>query len=306
MKNNILGYISLAVAGGIWGGMYVVSKHSLGYIHPFTLIFLRYLVALIPIFIIYKFKFPVHKASFKSVRKNCISLLLIGGLGYFLSISFQFIGTFITDAHTGSLITASTPALMIIFSRTVLKEKLEINRMAAIILSTFGIIIIVGFIQIDSRYVFGGFILFLAALIWSYATIMVKKLSEEISILEITMYAMLIALIISVPFTVWEAFKYPAVQISWDFVISTLYIGLAATAGAFFLWNYGISKVNTGTGSLFYFLQPIVATVLGAIFLDEKITVNFFIGGLLILLSIILSIVRIKRKTNIVFEGKKI
>ncbi|WP_207638333.1 EamA family transporter [Desulfoscipio gibsoniae] len=49
----------------------------------------------------------------------------IGFIGYFVSISFQFIGTKLSDAHTGALITSATPAFIVFFGRFVLKETLK-------------------------------------------------------------------------------------------------------------------------------------------------------------------------------------
>jgi drug/metabolite transporter (DMT)-like permease len=39
------GYCALAAAASIWGGMYVVSKYTLDFIPPFTLLWLRYVTA---------------------------------------------------------------------------------------------------------------------------------------------------------------------------------------------------------------------------------------------------------------------
>lgn len=47
MKQAFLASFYLSLAAGIWGGMYVVSKYVLDYIPPFTLVWLRYAVALI-------------------------------------------------------------------------------------------------------------------------------------------------------------------------------------------------------------------------------------------------------------------
>jgi len=52
--------------------------------------------------------------------------------------------------------------------------------------------------------------------------------------------------------------------------------------------------MDAGTGSLFFFFQPLVGSFLGWLLLDEKIGMNFFVGGGLIISSIF--IISFKKK----------
>ncbi len=108
MRKEWLGALSLTLAASIWGGMYVVSKYALAYIEPFTFVWLRYAVAFTVLFIVWlRFgRESIRRADWKWIG-------LVGVIGYVASISFQFIGTKLSDAHTGSLVTAATPAFMV-------------------------------------------------------------------------------------------------------------------------------------------------------------------------------------------------
>ena len=54
MKQELLGAICLTLAASIWGGMYVVSKYVLNFVPPLTLVWLRYIVAFVVLFIVLK------------------------------------------------------------------------------------------------------------------------------------------------------------------------------------------------------------------------------------------------------------
>ncbi len=54
MKQTILGAICLSLAASIWGGMYVVSKYVLDFIPPLTLVWLRFIIAFIVLYMILK------------------------------------------------------------------------------------------------------------------------------------------------------------------------------------------------------------------------------------------------------------
>jgi len=71
-------------------------------------------------------------------------------------------------------------------------------------------------------------------------------------------------------------------------ILGILYIGIGSTAIAFFLWNKSFELLDAATASLFFFAQPVVGTLLSAIFLGEKLGWSFFAGGALILLGALL------------------
>jgi drug/metabolite transporter (DMT)-like permease len=70
---------------------------------------------------------------------------------------------------------------------------------------------------------------------------------------------------------------------------AVLYLGVVATAGAFYFWNKGLSLVEAGTASVFFFLQPVVGALLGWLVLGERLTTSFFIGGSVILLAVLIA-----------------
>lgn len=63
MKNTLLGSIYLALASSIWGGMYVVVKVVVDVIPPLELVWIRYLVAIVALFIISLIKKTILEGS---------------------------------------------------------------------------------------------------------------------------------------------------------------------------------------------------------------------------------------------------
>ncbi|MBK5276049.1 MAG: EamA family transporter [Desulfuromonadales bacterium] len=83
--------------------------------------------------------------------------------------------------------------------------------------------------------------------------------AASISPLAITTGAVFWAAIMTTPLMVveWRFLPVRGLDNSllWGAV---LYLGVVATAGAFYLWNKGLSLVEAGTASVFFFLQPVV------------------------------------------------
>ncbi|MEH7535657.1 DMT family transporter [Bacillus toyonensis] len=289
MKQTILGAICLSLAASIWGGMYVVSKYVLDFIPPLTLVWLRFIIAFVVLYAFLKITEKKQKKKVTIRKKDWLLFAWIGFIGYFISITCQFIGTKLSDAHTGSLVTSATPAFMVIFAAIILKEKLTARRLLSTIIATIGVIIVIGWdIEIGSYFI-GTIILVGAAITWALLSIYVKIASAKFSSLVITTYAIFFSLFFITPFMLWEFQSSPIEHINMYVLLGVIYLGIASTAGAFFLWNKGLELMDASIGSLFFFFQPIVGSLLGWLLLNETLNSNFFIGGILIICSVFIT-----------------
>ncbi|HDR7798626.1 TPA: DMT family transporter [Bacillus tropicus] len=289
MKQTILGAICLSLAASIWGGMYVVSKYVLDFIPPLTLVWLRFIIAFVVLYMILKIAEKKQKKKVTIRKKDWLLFAWIGFIGYFISITCQFIGTKLSDAHTGSLVTSATPAFMVLFAAIILKEKLTARRLLSTIIATIGVIIVIGWdIEIGSYFI-GTIILVGAAITWALLSIYVKIASARFSSLVITTYAIFFSLFFITPFMIWEFQSSPIEHMNLYVVLGVLYLGIISTAGAFFLWNKGLELMDASIGSLFFFFQPIVGSLLGWFLLNETLNSNFFIGGILIICSVFIT-----------------
>ena len=289
MKQTILGAICLSLAASIWGGMYVVSKYVLDFIPPLTLVWLRFIIAFVVLYMILKITEKKQKKTVTIRKKDWLLFAWIGFIGYFISITCQFIGTKLSDAHTGSLVTSATPAFMVIFAALILKEKLTARRLLSTIIATIGVIIVIGWdIEIGSYFI-GTIILVGAAITWALLSIYVKIASIQFSSLVITTYAIFFSLFFITPFMIWELQAASIGTVNTYVILGVLYLGIVSTAGAFFLWNKGLELLDASIGSLFFFFQPIVGSLLGWLLLNETLNSNFFIGGILIICSVLIT-----------------
>ncbi|MBP2658506.1 MAG: protein of unknown function transrane, partial [Firmicutes bacterium] len=154
MINQYLGPIYLTLAASIWGGMYVVSKMVLTIIAPLELVWFRYIVALLTLV-----AFGIATGqSWKIHKKDIPLILLIGLVGYFLSIWAQFAGTQLSSAQMGAIITSATPAFMVIFAKILLKETITLRKGISVCLATIGVLCIIGVGDVGNSSKLGGII----------------------------------------------------------------------------------------------------------------------------------------------------
>ncbi len=286
MINQYLGPIYLTLAASIWGGMYVVSKMVLTMVAPLELVWFRYIVALVTLV-----AFGVATGqSWKIHKKDIPLILLIGLVGYFLSIWAQFAGTQLSSAQMGAIITSATPAFMVIFAKILLKETITLRKGISVCLATIGVLCIIGVGDVGNSSKLGGVILGGAALTWAFMSVLVKKVPSGYSQLVITTYAIFAATLAMTPLVITNI---NLVQIQhvllkplvWGGI---LYLGIVSTAGAFFFWNKGLQLVDATRAGVYFFFQPLVGTLLGYFFLGEQVGIGFWIGTALIIGGVLL------------------
>jgi drug/metabolite transporter (DMT)-like permease len=291
MKNTLLGSIYLILASSIWGAMYVVVKIVVEVIPPLELVWIRYLVAILALLVIGF----ITRQKWRIEKRYFLIIIAIGVIGNTISIVAQEVGTMLSSAQMGAMITSSTPAFMVIFARLILKERLTLKKGLSVCLATIGVFLIVGVGNLDLSSKLGGISLLIAALTWALMSVLVKRLPSDYSQIVVTTYSSLVAVIMLTPFVLP---RLHAINISemthptiWG---GLLYLGIVSTAGGFLLWNRGLQMLNASSGGIFFFFQPVVGTVLGWLILGESIGVMFWIGSVLILIGVLFVIIEKK------------
>lgn len=269
--------------------MFLAVRLSVLVIDPIPLVFLRYSTAIFSLFIAAK----LMKIDLSPVwidRKDWKLIFLTGLIGQTLSIVTQETGTMLTSAQTGSVVTASTPAFMVIFGYLILHEKLTVGRILSVILATIGVLFVVFDPDNFQISISGGIFLFIAAITWAVLSVLLKLL-KKYSVVVVTFYCVLVALILLAPYSIWwlsnvadwNAIKNPEV------FLSVIYLGVISTTLGFCAWNKGLLYMDAAVAGIFMFFQPIVGTILGYFVLNEPITIYFWIGFVLIILGVLLS-----------------
>ncbi len=290
MNNKSLPFIFALLSGltaaAIWGGMYVVSKVVLDVIPPFSLLTTRLILGASALGLVILFSKKTVMSS-----KQIWQCFLVGFVGYGISLGFQFVGTKLSTASNGSLVTSATPAFVLVFAPFLLVEKATLRRVIALIISTIGVIAVIDprSAELSSALFLGNISLLTAALTWALYSVLVRKVSQDIDLIKSSAIMLLGGLPSSIAFSIWELKSQEIGEITIGIIGGILFLGIVSTAIAMFLWNYAFAKLPAAVASLTFFAQPIVGTLLGWFFLSEIITPLFIFGGLLIGIGIIIA-----------------
>jgi drug/metabolite transporter (DMT)-like permease len=286
MNKTIIGLLCGLGAASIWGGMYVVSKVVLEIIPPFSLVTLRLLLGAITLAIV------LFIRGFPTISRQQIAQVLgVGFVGYGVSLSLQFLGTKLSTAANGSLVTSATPAFVLLFAWILLGERITARRLLSLFLATLGVIAVIDprSAQLNPDLFLGNLMLIGAAVTWALYSVLVRKVTQNTDVLLFSLIAFVGGLPVSVTAGAWELSTLGVGEINRGVVGGVLFLGIISTGMAMVLWNTAFAYLDASLASLTFFAQPIVGTFLGWLFLAERITPLFLLGGFLIGIGLIIS-----------------
>jgi len=231
------------------------------------------------------------RGGLNTTRNQFWQIFKVGFVGYGISVGLQFVGTNLSTASNGSLVTSATPAFVLLFAVILLGEKITWQRLVALLVASLGVMAVIDprRAQLSADLFLGNMILVGAALTWALYSVLIRKVTRNIDVLSVSLIALTGGLPVSIPLGIWEASTQGMGMITPGVIAGGLFIGIISTGLAMYLWNSAFAILDASAASLTFFAQPVVGTILGAIFLREAITPLFILGGILIGIGLVIS-----------------
>ncbi|NIB99155.1 DMT family transporter [Halobacterium sp. R2-5] len=267
-------------AAALWGGMYVVSKWGFASVPPLTLSFFRIAVGALALYA--ALRVAGTSASFSSRDRRGFLRL---GAWVALTLATQFVGTDLTTASQGSLLTMVTPVFTLLLGVTMLDERLTWRSTSGMVLAGVGTaLVVVGQygLSIGGGSALGVAVLFVASAAWAAYTVDGARLVRKHGALVAATYSSLAAVpVLAVLAAIELAVTGASVPLTPGVVGAVAYLGIASTAAAWFLWYRGIERTTATVVAACFFAQPVVGGALGALLLGESLGPGFAVGGAL-------------------------
>ena len=288
--------LDLLGAAALWGGMYVVSSATFAAIPPITLAALRILIGTAALGIAFRGRLGFRRALLPRV----VGAGLIVGL----TMVLQFVGTDLTGAADGALLTTTTPAFVLLFG--VWLEGQHVGRRAwlGVAISLAGVAVLAArngsfgagagvaagaaaavgspsILGVPSPLV-GDLLLVGSAATWALFSSVGRPLVREVGAFRAISQSSCVAVIVLLPLAAIELAGHPLPALDGSAVAAVLYLGVMSTAVAWSLWYRGYAGAPATLAAAAFFAQPIVGAGLGVLLLGEAIGPAFLVGAALI------------------------
>jgi drug/metabolite transporter (DMT)-like permease len=206
-----------------------------------------------------------------------------------------------TSLSIAVILLYTAPAFVTVLSVLFLKEKITVQKMAALCLTIVGCVFVTGFTpfsNVQQPLNFFGILIGLGAG-FGYAlySIFSKLALTKYNTYTITTYTFLFATVGLLPTTnVWGKLPARMNDEVWLYIIG---LGLIPTVAAYLLYTKGLSGIESSKASIVATIEPIVATWIGIWMFGESLTIYQIVGCILVLLSVIIVQLPIKKQNEI-------
>ena len=223
--------------------------------------------------------------KFKLPRASILILAVLCGLLFASDVAVWNISIQESSATQASLLTNLSPVWVGIASFLFLKNKRATNFWIGTVIAVFGMITLVGFeffLNLDFNAAF--LLAILSGVLYAIYMLVSKNVLSEMDVLSF----MMVTLITSTLFlgVVCLALNEPFSGFSNAGWLVLFIQGIVCQLIAWLLISYATQNMRATRVSLSLLGQAVLATILAWLLLDEKITFQMIVGGLILLLGI--------------------
>ena len=289
-KSWLPAYLAL---GTVWGCSFIFIELGLEFLTPFGVAFIRCALGAITLLIFTKIRKVDLPADRKIWQKLWVVAMLLNVIP---GVLFAFAQQYVTSV-LASIINAGTPLMTLVFMLIVFREeKLKPEQIIGLIIGALGVLTVVGvWKDLGDNQLVGVIALLIAISCYGasypYSTrnVIPLKLKPE----ALATGQLIMAAVTLLPFFIING-------ISNDFyrlqsVIAMLCLGIFGSGFAY-IWNFAITAAaGSAIASTVTYLTPVVAVIVGFLYLGEVIVWHEIVGALIVIVGALLSQGRLNR-----------
>ncbi|NCT95576.1 MAG: EamA family transporter [Chitinophagaceae bacterium] len=280
-------YIALTATSILWGTSWVASKIGIQGVPGLEVASIRQFfggILFVGYFLLKGEKLPNFKQLLWLAFMALLLFVLANGLA---TVALKYI-----TSGLAALIAALYPLSVVII------EKIFFRNTRITWITFLGMILGIGGIGVvfydnafhnhTDGYIWGILLSLVAMLSWSVGTILIARNKLKINAYYATGWQMLLASGMLFIMSLVSGKNIALPNIPADTWLAIAYLVLASSIVAFVAFIYTMKHLDPAIAALYAYINPIVATLIGSFILDEKLTLNIFIGSVITLAGVFL------------------
>jgi len=280
----------LALANLFWAGNWVLGRALREAFDPISLNFYRWAIAVV---VLAPFALPGLAAKREVIRRHAGILALLALLSVSIFQSLVYLGLQSTTAVNAVLINCSGPLFILLSAWLIDGERATLRQLAGFLVSVAGILVILSrgepaaLLQLELRS--GDAWIVLALAIWGVYSVLLKRRPAELGGVHFLFVLSAAGVQFLAPAFAFQVLQAPPRLPTMPEALAVLYVGLAASVGAFLFWNRGVAVVGANAAGFTLYLLPTFGTLLAIAFLGETFGAFHALGIATIVAGVILA-----------------
>jgi len=279
--------LAALIAYSIFGLSYLFSKMAMDVADPIMLLAVRFSVTVIVLNLLVLLR--AQKLTLKG--KNLFGPILLGILQPVLYFLLENYGLKYTTTSFTGLISAISPVFAALLGVVILKEKPNFKQWICITISIAGVMLVsVGTSAGENTWA-GCICLLSAYLIGSLYSVFLRHLSKTYSAFELTYIMFHVGFLFFAGLVFMQNGKNTLPMIvsalsDGRFLAAILYLGAAASVGAYLMANYATCHLPVSRSTIFSCFATVVSVLSGVFIMNDPFTVTSGIAMILILVGV--------------------
>jgi drug/metabolite transporter (DMT)-like permease len=277
-----------AVAGAvlIWSTSFVVTKLAYASIPPMTVAALRFLVALVPLAVVYLADPRRERPSPRDLR-----IMRVGGLlgitAYFATENY---GLGLATATDAALVVGAFPAIAILLEALVHRVRPTWPKAVGVLAATLGVAFIVsGHPEgASAQRPLGLALMLLSGVAWAFYNFETRTVARTYSMATLMFHQTAAGLLGLLPLAALELPRWRAVPAgAW---LGIVYLGLLCSLVGYVLYAYGLRTLPSSSAVTLLNLIPVFGVAFSVLVLWEKVLASQLAGGAIVLGGVALAL----------------
>jgi drug/metabolite transporter (DMT)-like permease len=227
------------------------------------------------------------------VRWRDLPLLILLGAVLFTVFPVTFNASLrLIEASRGALILATIPLWSALLARIARSERLTPRQVVGIFLSLAGVGLALAERGLGWQGGLGSLagdgLMLLTALCGAAYAVLAQRAFVRHSALTVTTYAMVLGTLLLLPAALVEGLVGVLPLLDLQTVALLVFLGVFGGALGFFLWTFALTRLTPTQVAVYINLNPLVAMVLAAALLAERLTITFVAGFGAVVLGVLL------------------
>ena len=274
----------------LWGSSLVVARAAHEIVPPLAFTFWRWAIAVLVLLPIVWRQLP---GTLPYLRRSWRSLALLCGF-MVIGATFSVIAVNYTTAIIASLSNGSQPFATALVAFFVVRERLSLTSGLGIFAAFIGILVMISHgspqFLLDLAVNIGDLVMLIAVAAWAFYSVELHRQPEHPSGIVLLFFIACAGLITVLPFYIVESIYVREFVPSRNGVAAIVYLSVAATLLAVYLWNLVIRSVGATHAALFLNLIPVFGAAFAILFLGESLYAFHLIGAALVFLGIMITV----------------
>lgn len=290
-RERRLGYLALWAMPFLFNTNVVLGRATVAEVEPFTLAFLRWLIAAAILIVIARGGLAAHWPTF---RREWRMLLVLAFLAMWICGGLFYFAMKHTTATNGALIYTTASVMMVVMDRLMNGTPIPAARVLGIVLGISGVLVIVVKGSLDVlvglSFNIGDLVVALATLAWAtYSMILKRPVFQALPTMPMFAAIAIVGVGLLAPFAAAEIAwtgAFPVTASAWWKILG---LGTVASVAAFSTYLYGLRIHGPAVAGVFIYLFPPAGVLMAAVFLSERVAPYHIAGFVLILAGIVLA-----------------